>query len=219
MESLFQFIEYMCKKYHIDESHGLKHAKGTLARAQNLLKGFDNVSFEEHSIALYAAALHDMCDSKYSDVSISSYEIKDWLLSEGWSNEHANAVISIITTMSYSKLKNANLPNIYPDHRIWQRAYHIARHSDLLEAYIVSRCKLYNEQIHPEKSEEEHWAVVKTLFDNRVFKYVKDGWIFFPHAITIAEELEKEAIRCFDNKSLDWPEPSLDYTDSIFAYE
>ena len=222
MNALFSFIDQMTKKYGIDESHGLKHAKGTLARAQLLLKSFQDISFEERKMALYAAALHDMCDSKYSDVDIASFEIKEWLIEQGWRHQDATALVAIVITMSYSKLKKLNSDNkggplIYPNHGIWQRAYHIARHADLLEAYIVARCKMYNEEIYPEKSEDEHWLAVRSLFDSRVFNYVKDGWIFFPSAITSAAELEREAMKCFETRSLNWPEPILDIDDPALA--
>ena len=113
MDDLFLFIEQMCKKYKIDESHGIKHAKGTMARAKQILLTLmrvevlpDVAAASEERMALYSAALHDMCDHKYTDVEQSSSEIKTWLLEHGWIPEDAAALIHIITTMSYSKLKN-----------------------------------------------------------------------------------------------------------------
>lgn len=201
----------MCKKYSIDESHGLKHAKGTYLKARVLLETVANVSDEERRVALYSAALHDTCDSKYTDVYTASMEIKEWLLNQGIIREEAEAIISIITTMSYSKLKAtaAGGPPVYPDHGIWQRSYHVARHADLLEGYIVARCFLYNVHIHPEKSDEEHWTLVMNLFDRRVLRYVEDGWIKMPGAIEMVPDLIKEAHRCFNQRLLDWAEPSV----------
>jgi hypothetical protein len=201
----------MCKKYSIDESHGLKHAKGTYLKARILLGTVDNITDEERRVTLYSAALHDTCDSKYTDVYTASLEIKEWLLGQDFILEEAEAIIAIITTMSYSKLKAtaAGGPPVYPDHGKWQRAYHIARHADLLEGYIVARCFLYNMHIHPTKAEYEHWVIVSNLFDKRVFKYVNDRWIQLPGALALVPDLIKEAQRCFDNKCLDWPEPLL----------
>lgn len=206
MDRLFDFIEFMCIKYSIDESHGLKHAKGTYLKALYILDTFDLITEKERRVALYSAALHDTCDSKYTDVVKASAEIHEWLIGEGWQLDEAEAVIRIITTMSYSKLKvqSSDGPPVYPDHGVWQRAYHIARHADLLEGYIVARCFLYNKHIYKSITDEEHWIAVKNLFDIRVFRYVKDGWITLPAALDMVPALEKEARRCLEEKSLDW---------------
>jgi len=82
---------------------------------------------------------------------------------------------------------------VYPDHGKWQRAYHIIRHADLLDAYKVERCMLYNQHIHPEMSELESWKVVKAFVETRVFTYVSEGWIFYPAALALVPGLEKTA--------------------------
>lgn len=193
----------MCETYKIDESHGIKHAKGTMLRAHQIILTISDITVPETQMALYASALHDMCDHKYSDVEKSSKEIYTWLISQEWSEEYASALIKIITTMSYSKLKTMFASGeTFPDHGPWQRAYHIARHADLLEGYIVARCVLYNKHIHPEKTDDEHWACAEELFRTRVFKYVSDGWIFYPGALEQVSTLEKEAHRCLETRSL-----------------
>jgi hypothetical protein len=206
MDSLFNFIQNQCLKYGIDESHGLKHAKGTLMRANQILSELDEVTDEERKITLYAAALHDTCDSKYTPLDKAVNEISFFLRGQLWSLTEINVLIKIITTMSYSKLKKSLE---YPNHGKWQRAYHIARHADLLEGYIVARCVLYNMHIFPEKTEEEHWQRASEIFSNRVFTYVSDGWIFLPGALAMAKTLEQEALRCLAEKSMDWPEPDI----------
>jgi HD superfamily phosphodiesterase len=206
MLPLFDFIEYMCEKYSIDESHGLKHAKGTFQKALDILETMEDVTDSETKVALYSAALHDTCDSKYTNVDLASGQILNWLLDCGWIEEEANAIIAIITSMSYSKLKASSKggPPIYPDHGKWQRAYHVARHADLLEGYIVARCFLYNVKLYPAKTEDEHWEYVRDIFDNRVLSYVKDGWISIPGALTMVPALESEARRCLEKKDLTW---------------
>lgn len=205
MTPLFLFIEQMCKTYKIDESHGIKHAKGTMLRAHQIILTISDITVPETRMALYASALHDMCDHKYTDVEKSSKEIYTWLILKEWSEECAAALIKIITTMSYTKLKNAFASGeTFPDHGPWQRAYHIARHADLLEGYIVARCVLYNKHIYPEKSDADHWLCAEELFRTRVFKYVSDGWIFYPGALEQVSNLEKEAHRCLETRSLDW---------------
>ena len=207
-DQLFLFIETMCQQYNIDESHGLKHAKGTMNRALAILTSFSDILDQERRIVLYAAALHDMCDHKYTDVAQSSKQIKAWLLyNQQWNEADASIVIKIITTMSYSQLKMNRLCGIagYPDHGVWQRAYHIVRHADLLEGFIVARCVLYNRHIHPEMTEDQHWLRAEELFRTRVFLYISESWIFIPAALKDAIWLTKEAERCLRDRSLDWP--------------
>jgi hypothetical protein len=87
---------------------------------------------------------------------------------------------------------------VFPDHGIYNRAYHIVRHADLLDAYKVERCYLYQKHIVPDISDGDCWVKVRALFDNRVLPYVRDGWISLPVAVRIAKGLEKEAIKCLD---------------------
>jgi len=213
MESLFSFIERQCLKYKIDESHGLKHAKGTMARAAALL-ATTPLPEDEERVALYAAALHDTCDSKYTRPELAALEIKSFLLSQGWPLEHIEALIKIVTSMSYSKLKRVPLnedgTRAFPDHGVWQGAYHVARHADLLEGFIVARCILYNKELYPEKSDDEHWSRAASLFEERVFTYVSEGWITLPAALSQVTALESEARRCIQERSMDWPEPHME---------
>ena len=211
MDSLFNFIEIQCAKYEIDESHGLRHAKGTLMRANEILLSLSDVTQEERRMTLYAAAIHDTCDSKYTDVKEAAKEIGYFLRSQLWSPEQIDALINIVTSMSYSKLKKSLSSGQieYPNHGKWQRAYHVARHADLLEGYIVARCVIYNQHIFPEKSMDEHWERASEIFAERAFTYCSEGWIFLPYAITLAKTLEQEAKRCLEERSMDWPEPII----------
>lgn len=209
MDPLFEFVNKMCADYGIDESHGVKHAKGTAARAQQILQTLELVSPEERRMAVYAAALHDTCDHKYTDVEEASGKIKEWLISVGWSKNDSEALIGIITTMSYSQLKKKNssgLEPIYPDHGKWSRAYHVARSADILESYIVARCILYDRHISPTKTEDEHWQRAEELFKERVFRYRLERWLMIPEAVRQSIELEEVAKRCLSNRSLEWAE-------------
>jgi hypothetical protein len=203
MEALWKFVEKCCVEQGIDESHGLKHAKACVEWVTKLLLDEDDVTEDERLMAIYAAALHDMCDKKYTDVDKGLLNIRQWLLQQGWSLDKSDILLNIINTTSYSKLKRAmvNGKIVFPDHGAYNRVYHIVRHADLLDAYLVGRCILYQQHISPNILDEECWAIARALFDVRVFPYVRDGWITLPVAVAYAKELEKEAIRCFDTKT------------------
>ena len=198
------FVLETCRRYDIDESHGLKHSTACMKWAIMLLAESD-ITDEESTMAIYAAGLHDMCDKKYTDPVEASARIHSWLIdSEGWQHDDASALIDIINTMSYSWLKSRMVDGVpcYPDHGKWQHAYHIARHADLLDGYIVARCFLYGKHANPSISDEECWQKVRTLFENRVFLYVSDGWIFLPEAVSIAAVLDAAARRHLDERTL-----------------
>lgn len=198
-------------KYDIDKSHGSKHAWGTALRAMAILKTLENVSDKEERVAIYSAALHDTCDSKYCPIQEATSDIRSFLLGIQWTPDEIEAVLSIITSMSYSKLKKNVKEGVieYPDHGEWQRAYDVARNADLLEGYIVARCVLYNQHIYPGKTEDEHWERAEQLFNERVFTYVSEGWINLPGALAMVPALEQEAMRCLSGRHMDWPEPML----------
>jgi hypothetical protein len=185
VDKLYKFIESNCKKYNIDESHGLKHSMGTVKWAEKLMDGLDDISDDEYDMIIYSAALHDMCDSKYRDISEACDEIWTWLKSQHWSIQKCDALINI-----------EGQPFAYPNHGKYQRAYHIVRHADLLEAYRVVRCYLYSKHRLPHNSEDEIWAETERIIKERVLHYVSDGWIFLERALIHIPQLEAEALRC-----------------------
>ena len=200
LEALTRFINDCCVRYSIDESHGLLHALNTMNWAEKLLAAEDNVSPDERRMALYGAALHDMCDAKYTDIQEAGDVICAWLTRErGWTATDAAALIRIIQSTSYSKLKlvlqvdprGEGAP--YPDHGRWQRAFHIIRHADLLEGYSVRRCMLYTRHRLPQVSEDDYWPIVNEVFQQRVLRYVSDGWLYLPQAVVYAAELDRIA--------------------------
>ena len=202
------FVKDMCKKFNIDESHGLKHSNRVMQIAHDLMKTIPEITEEQRHMAMMASALHDLCDHKYIDEAVGSSLIKKWLRdNQLWTEDSADSLISIITTMSYSKLKkeiDSNGNPSYPDHGKWQISYDIARHADLLESFVVARCIMYNKHIHPDWEEDNHWQTAKNLFKERVFSYVKDGWITLPGAVAQVPSLEAEAKRCLNEKCMDW---------------
>lgn len=198
--ALIAFISECCIENNIDESHGLGHAEDTVDWALQLLEGEVGVTEEERRLVVAAAALHDMCDHKYVDERRAIANIRTWLLRQDWSAELADALIAIITTMSYSKLKKAETENgrkLWPDHGRWTRAYHIVRHADLLDAYKPMRCFLYQKHVTPLISDAYAWTIARQLFEVRVFRYVPDGWITLRRGVEIAAGLEAEARRFF----------------------
>ena len=189
LSRLYAFVEQMCKEYNIDESHDVTHARDCVNFAEAIMDW--DVTNDEVKIIRYAAALHDCVDKKYVMPTEATAKVSTFLLGEGWSIQHVDAVLNIINTMSYSYLNKQLIdgrPN-FPDHGPWQRAYHTVRQADLLCSYRVYRCYLYQKRIHPTMTEAENWKKVDALFQVRMFKYVTNGWIHLPKALAMVPNL------------------------------
>jgi hypothetical protein len=161
------------KKYKIDESHALKHSIEVARFAASIYTS--EVAKNPHLVAqkniiIASAILHDMCDRKYVPNELNAIcDICDFM--KGFLTEdELNIVVSIITTMSYSKVKQKG----YPDLGEHQLAYHIVREADLLAAYDIDRCVMYGMLVE-NLSFTESSERAKVMFNARVMKYRDDG--------------------------------------------
>jgi hypothetical protein len=115
--------------------------------------------------------------------------------------------------MSYSKLKKSNSSKrkiLFPNHGKWQTCYHIVRHADLLEGYVVARCVLFDRHFWPDLSEEEHWKSVEKIFKERNFNLIKNGWITLDIVRNnIIPALEIQARRCLEERSMEWDDRKI----------
>ena len=172
INQLLYFVLVTSKKYNIDESHGLTHSINVLHYANELFEyeSVLNPRIKSHDKIIYvSAALHDMCDKKYMDVTEGIHEIETFLQDKLLPNE-INIVEQIVSTMSYSKVKKDGFPHLGQ----FQNAYNIVREADLLTAYDFDRCIVYN--LHC-KNNDIHTAYEEAfeLFHNRVFRHEEDG--------------------------------------------
>ena len=205
-ESLFKFIESQCTQFEIDSSHGLIHSKRCMSLVELMMNNGKDITDDEKIVAIYSAALHDLCDKKYVQIVDSVANIRDWL-TPIVKDEILDAILSIIQSMSYSYLDERRYENgsqWYPDHAKWNKSYHLARNADLLEGYEVGRCYLYTKNIYPEWTEEQIWTRVEDFFDRRMFKYLSDGWLTEPYAIKLAPYLEEKARNCFKTRTWEY---------------
>ena len=106
INKLFAYVTFICKKYEIDESHGLSHSMNVLNHAQNIYNSElgKNPFLEAQQKIIYTAAiLHDMCDKKYIDETEGVQMITDYIKDDVTLNE-LDVIKTIIKTMSYSKV-------------------------------------------------------------------------------------------------------------------
>ena len=170
LNKLLHFVILTSNKYKIDESHGLKHSMDVLQYAYKIFNA-EKINYPEivnHEKIIYISALvHDMCDKKYMSESEGISNIEEFLKSEIETTE-INIIKQIISTMSYSKVKRDCFT--YPDLGEYQMAYHIVREADLLTAYDIDRCIIY-QMYKSGDSFESSFDNASKLFDTRVLKH------------------------------------------------
>ena len=190
---LFRFIVNTCKQYTIDESHGLKHSMDVFKYSQRIMnsEAIRTPTLIDHKRIIYTTALlHDMCDKKYMDETIGLKRITDFLSTELNYNFSEIEVISrIISTMSYSKVKVSG----FPDMKEYQLVYHIVREADLLTAYDIDRCIVFNMN----KSDADYTTSVVDackLYQHRMRKHIDDKLFVTETGLMIAKSLELDSL-------------------------
>jgi hypothetical protein len=138
--------------------------------------------FNQKEIIYMAAIGHDMCDKKYMDEKEGVKRYQNYL-SEFMKPNDLKIMGNIIETMSYSKVK----VNGYPNLGEYQLAFHIVREADLLTAYDIDRCIMYNMYI---KNTDYHTSLLYAfdLFDNRITKMISDD-------LFVTETGKKESLK------------------------
>lgn len=185
-DNAFTFCASVCRAQGIDASHD-EHHMARVARMTerlNVVCGRE-IGQDEKDVMILAAFTHDLCDHKYTDVSSGLAYIMNWLKSQPITEDQRQAVYRIISTMSYSKVKKYGYPS---DLGKWTLAYHHTRIADLIDAYDINRCYLYQTHKHPDMEEKDKWRAVIEVFETRVLKQ-KDEYILpvAPYASDIVE--------------------------------
>jgi len=188
---LFYYVIKISKDYNIDESHALKHSIEVYKYANKIYNNevkYNPYLKEQKKIIMTSAILHDMCDKKYIDENIGMNMIKDYC-KDYISNDELNVIETIISTMSYSKVKK----NGYPQLDEYELAYHIVREADLLAAYDIDRTIIYSMY----KENLDYYEAVKRtieLFNNRVLKYRSDDLFITSYSEELSLKLHEKAI-------------------------
>jgi hypothetical protein len=187
----FNFVIQTSKQFNIDDSHSLRHSMEVFQFANRIYNHeIINNPFliKQKNIIMCSAIIHDMCDKKYMNeedgIKNINIHFKDYL-----NEEELNIVNNIISTMSYSTVKLKG----YPDLKDYNLAYHIVREADLLAAYDVERCIIF-QMIHNNTNYQESLHYVKNLFNNRVLKYINDELFITSCAKIIANDLHNNSL-------------------------
>jgi len=144
---------------------------------------------EQQEIIYVSSIIHDMCDKKYIIEEKGVKEMKDYM-KEYISLEKLDVICDIVSTMSYSKVQIYGYPNLQQ----YQTAYHIVRESDLLAAYDIDRCIIY-QMMQGNSTYTESLPKALELFDNRVLQYINDQLFISNYSKQEAQVLHIKAIK------------------------
>ena len=190
----FECVRKLCTLYNIDESHAMKHSMEVFQYTKQYYHRYIHYQpqLEYQQRVMYVAAiLHDMCDPKYTTETDGLRAIHSYMESF-FTPEEFNMLSMIMTTISYSKVKQHGYPLLGE----WQFAYHIVRESDLLTSYDFDRCVMYG--IYRESLPYMEAVVrARTLYYNRVLQYIKDGVFVTDFGLSKAHELHGKAITVY----------------------
>ena len=188
MQQILNFIDYTCRLYHIDESHGLDHAIKTLFWSLKITKDV-KMNYRECQIIKLSCLLHDMCDKKYMDEKKGIERIRKFLKTQNVDMDMIDQIVFIIITMSYSKVVTDGYPTFFD--KSTEMCYHIVRNSDLLCSYDLERCIAF--KVHCGGTRQEGILHMFDVFNKRVLRLIKDGYID-DFAKEYATELHNNAI-------------------------
>ena len=188
----FSLVSTFSSLYKIDESHALRHSLDVFHNAVDIYNSelYDNPFLKDQQKEIFCAAiLHDMCDKKYVTPKLAMSHM-NILMSEHLTMDQLRTMNDIMSTMSYSYVKK----NGYPNLQNYNLAYHIVREADLLAAYDVERCFIYQIK-HEDYTYNSSIEKVIDLFNNRVLKYIEDDLFITNYSKQKAQKLHDEAIK------------------------
>ena len=197
LTNIINFVIYTTSLYNIDESHGLTHSMDVLNNANYILEseaGCHPYLLGQTKIIYVASVLHDMCDKKYMNQADGIIKIQEFLQNEKMDLKEIEVTKNIMTTMSYSKVKQIGFPNFGE----YQLAYHIVREADLLSAYDFDRCMIYN--IRQKKGDiYEAFQESNELFHKRVFRHHQDDLFITEYSKEESMRLHMDSLKRIEN--------------------
>jgi HD superfamily phosphodiesterase len=195
LNKIFKFITATCNLYKIDESHGVRHSMDILRISKNIVDEEMNkcpyLLNKEH-IIYTSALLHDMCDDKYFKNNDGKDNVFNFLKENNYAENDIDDIMRIINTMSYSKVKKYGYQFKENESKEFIKMYHIVRESDLLCAYEVERCLLYDLYMRNNPFTAS-FKRADELFQVRMFKHFDDNLFTTKYALREGRKMHKDA--------------------------
>lgn len=215
-EILDRIVNETIKKYDMDESHGLQHARDVSHFASLLIP--NDLSEEDVRLVHICAYVHDLVDSKYQ-AQDNIDRVLDFLATKYCCSDQECSIIEfVISNISFSK-RRVNLAENKPefgttDPHLIQLCSLVAD-ADMLDAYDPRRAEMYQEHRFQEMEESEKkrflirsWT--RTIMEKRVLKYL-DQWLRSPFSKDLATSYHKYLLAYCQDHYTDDNSELLDY--------
>ena len=195
LNKIFKFITTTCNLYNIDESHGVRHSMDILRISKNIVEEELNMCPYLHNkehIVYTSALLHDMCDHKYFKNNEGTENVFKFLTENNYEKNDIDDIMRIIDTISYSKVKKYGYQFKKNESLEFKKMYHIVREADLLCAYEVERCLLYD--LHTRNNPfTTSFKRADDLFQIRMLKHFDDNLFTTKYALREGRKMHKDA--------------------------
>lgn len=165
-QKVWDFVVKSTKNF--DNSHNHEHAQ----EVEMLCYQIADSDCEKYDkdLLMCAALLHDVCDYKYKELSISEIELHDFIKSVY--PEKASDIIDIINNVGFSKEKAGKLDKKFKNNSSKEKLSDIITYRDIVSDADkilavgnigIERCFAYQRMVHPTKSETE---IIKHVVDH-----------------------------------------------------
>ncbi len=155
-DQVYNFLVESTK--HFDESHNHVHGKHVFVLSKEIAYNMDFPQ-KYNDFLMIVALLHDVCDLKYKEKSISEKELLNFITTLV-GKEDAKNLMLVIDNISFSKqVKNLTMPLQEP----FQTIRDIVSDADKITAIGkegIARCFQYTKTIHPNLDENEYEKLV-----------------------------------------------------------
>lgn len=188
---LIEEAKTIIEKHQIDNSHGFEHYALTWSYAKQILDEefnsnttlIEGMSCEDSKeVVLLSAFIHDRVDGKYMNMEEEINLFSHKAVSQGLSVEKVDAIIYIISHMSYSKrIKRINTGLPLLEDNKYKLVLGIVIDADQLEGYRIDRILEYQSHYYKNVNNfEERWRLIrgwcKTILVKRLLSY-KDNFM------------------------------------------
>lgn len=193
-----KFIDDKSRLYDIDSSHNLHHSLQVKELGLVIAERDYHLNHRQREILYLSCMLHDMCDTKYTPRTQAILDISNFLTKKCYvSMLTHDAVMEIITTMSYSQIVKPDGKVEYPfwlmkEKNGWGEVFHITRESDLLTSYDLKRMIHYKHYKLGAIYSCDIYDDVMNTYSSRMSKLLDKKLFVSPSAKKIAKEWDRK---------------------------